>query len=214
MRYERKYKVDNISADVVLQTLKLHPASFRKIYPDRRVNNIYFDTPDFNTFQSNVDGVANRKKYRVRWYNDNPIEIQNPKFEIKIKSNQLGDKKIFPVQVFDINQTTDLQDLENEVIGHINNSLALSPTLFNTYHRSYLGTSNGKFRITIDRDLGYHSMMNAYQFSRFSHRDIGVVVELKYDEVDDDAAQFVMQHLGFRQTKSSKYVSGMVMVNG
>lgn len=207
MRYERKYKVDNIALSVVLQTLKLHPASFRKIYPNRRVNNIYFDTPDYNTFQDNVDGVANRKKYRVRWYNDNPTDIQNPKFEIKIKSNQLGDKKIFPVQSFKINQTTNLQ---NEVLAHCNNCIALSPTLFNTYNRAYFGTSNGKFRITIDTNLAYHSMMNAHVFSQFSHKEDGVVIELKYEEEYDDEAQFVMQHLGWRQTKSSKYVSGML----
>ncbi len=208
MRYERKYKVDNIALAVVLQTLKLHPSSFRKIHPDRRVNNIYFDTPDLNTYQDNVDGVADRKKYRVRWYNTVPTDISNPKFEIKIKSNQLGDKKTFPVLPFRINQTKDLQ---NEVIGLMNNCLALSPTLFNTYQRSYFGTSNGKFRITIDRDLCYHSMLNAQAFSRFSRKDNSVVIELKYNEEWDEEAQFVMQHLGFRQTKSSKYVSGMLI---
>ena len=208
MRYERKYKVENISLDVVLQALRLHPSSFRTIYPDRRVNNIYFDTPDLNTYQDNVDGVADRKKYRVRWYSNDPTKINNPKFEIKIKSNQLGDKKTFDVQPFQINQTSDLQ---KEVIGLVNNCLALSPTLFNTYQRSYLGTSNGKFRITIDRDLGYHSMLNAQHFSRFSYKDNSIVIELKYDEVCDEEAQFVMQYLGFRQTKSSKYVSGMVL---
>ena len=208
MRYERKYKVENISLDVVLQALRLHPSSFRTLYPDRRVNNIYFDTPDLNTYQDNVDGVADRKKYRVRWYSNDPTKINNPKFEIKIKSNQLGDKKTFDVQPFQINQTSDLQ---KEVIGLVNNCLALSPTLFNTYQRSYLGTSNGKFRITIDRDLGYHSLLNAQHFSRFSYKDNSIVIELKYDEVCDEEAQFVMQYLGFRQTKSSKYVSGMVL---
>lgn len=208
MRYERKYKVDNISLDVVLQSLKLHPSSFRTIFPDRRVNNIYFDTSDLNAYQDNVDGVADRHKYRVRWYHHNPATILNPKFEIKIKSNQLGDKKIFDVQPFQINQTSHLQ---KEVTSLVNNCRALSPTLFNTYQRSYLGTSNGKFRITIDRDLGYHSMLNAHVFSKFSHKENGVVIELKYDEADDDEAQFVMQYLGFRQTKSSKYVSGMYL---
>ncbi len=208
MRYERKYKVENISLPVVLQALRLHPSSFRTLFPDRRVNNIYFDTPDLNTYQDNVDGVADRKKYRVRWYHDSPTEIYNPKFEIKIKSNQLGDKKTFDVKPFQINSTSSLQ---KEVIGICNNCLALSPTLFNTYQRSYLGTTNGKFRITIDRDLGYHSMLNAKAFSKFSRKDNSIVIELKYDELYDDEAQFVMQHLGFRQSKSSKYVTGMIM---
>lgn len=208
MRYERKYKVDDISYDVVLQILKLHPASFRQIFPDRRVTNIYFDTADLNTYQDNVDGNSDRKKYRVRWYDDNPLQISNPKFEIKIKSNQLGDKKTFEVAPFQIDSTTQLQ---NEVLAHCNNCIALRPTLLNTYVRTYLGTSNKKFRITIDRKLGYHSMLNANSFSKFSIVDEAVVIELKYDEAYDDAAQFIMQHLPFRQTKSSKYVTGMLV---
>ena len=95
----------------------------------------------------------------------------------------------------------------------MNNCIALTPTLFNTYQRSYFGTSNGKFRITIDRDLAYHSMLTGDYFTRFSRKDDSVVLELKYEEGEDDAAQFVMQYLGFRQTKSSKYVTGMLVAN-
>ena len=41
MRYERKYKIENLSLSLVEQSIRLHPAGFRKIFPDRQVNNIF-----------------------------------------------------------------------------------------------------------------------------------------------------------------------------
>ena len=62
MRYERKYKMYNFVPDIIQQTVKVHPASFKKIYPDRQINNIYFDTATLSTYWDNVNGVASRKK--------------------------------------------------------------------------------------------------------------------------------------------------------
>ena len=84
MRYELKYKIEDLSLNVVLQALRLHPAALRKIYPDRHINNIYLDTPNLMAYQDNVIGVANRKKFRVRWYNTAANQIIKPLFEIKI----------------------------------------------------------------------------------------------------------------------------------
>jgi len=70
LRYERKYKLDLATPAFVKQVIKMHPASFRKIHPDRQVNNIYFDTIDLTTYKDNVIGIADRKKFRVRWYGE------------------------------------------------------------------------------------------------------------------------------------------------
>ena len=93
MRYERKYKIESITAEVVRQVVINHPASFRKIFPDRKVNNIYFDNIELSAYFDNVNGIADRQKIRVRWYGDDIFKIEQPKLEIKIKSNQLGFKK-------------------------------------------------------------------------------------------------------------------------
>ena len=47
MRYERKYKIEGVSLGIILQSIAMHPAGLSKIYPDRQINNIYFDTPGF-----------------------------------------------------------------------------------------------------------------------------------------------------------------------
>ena len=105
MRYERKYKVSDLHHHVILQNIRMHPAGLRQIYPDRQINNIYFDSIGLQCYHDNVDGIAERKKFRVRWYGDDVRVIENPNLEIKYRVNEVGSKKIFPVadfQLFDL----------------------------------------------------------------------------------------------------------------
>jgi len=211
MRYERKYKIENLSYSLVEQSIRLHPAGFRKIFPDRQVNNIYFDTSDWTTFKENVMGIAERKKFRIRWYGENLQDIEQPIFEIKIKSNQLGDKISHPILPF---QLSKLDLTFNEIQNLSEAKVSLLPTLLNSYHRSYFGTPDGKFRITLDRKLRYFSLLNNFIFNTYQIQDEGVVMELKYKETLDLATDRITQHFPFRMTKSSKYVSGIELVNG
>ena len=211
MRYERKYKVDQFSPDTVRQVVVLHPASFRMVYPDRRVNNIYFDTASLTAYQENVDGVPERRKFRVRWYGDNINEITKPKLEIKIKSNQVGTKESYPVDAFSLNDLTNLSKIVSEKTSSMN---ILQPTLVNSYLRSYYETLDRKYRITIDRELKYFCMLNARHFTRFQIEEPSTILELKYDESLDDSSDFIFQHIPFRFSKSSKYVSGLELIIG
>jgi len=211
LRYERKYKIESISAEVVRQIVINHPASFRKIYPDRTVNNIYFDNSALSAYFDNVEGVSERRKLRVRWYGKDIFKIENPKLEIKIKSNQLGYKESFAVGDF---QLDDLRKLTAEISAKSNSFKIFQPTLLNSYLRSYYGTSDGKYRITIDRNLNYFSFLNARRFTRFLIEDQSVVLELKYDESLDEAVSFIMQYIPFRYSKSSKYVTGLNLLVG
>ena len=63
---------------------------FKKLYKNRRVNSIYYDTNDLDCLWDNINGFSNRDKYRVRWYN----EINNSEvfFEKKKKINQITQK--------------------------------------------------------------------------------------------------------------------------
>ena len=211
MRYERKYKIESISANVVRQIVINHPASFRKIFPDRKVNNIYFDNIALSAYFDNVEGVPDRRKYRVRWYGKDIFKIENPRLEIKIKSNQLGYKESYSIDEFQLN---DLDNLAQEINKNTSSFNIFQPTLINSYSRSYYGTTNGKYRITIDRDLQYFSLLNARKFTRYQIEDQAVVMELKYDDTLDEDASFIQQYIPFRFSKSSKYVTGLNLLVG
>jgi SPX domain protein involved in polyphosphate accumulation len=211
LRYERKYRIESISADIVRQVIINHPASFRKIFPDRSVNNIYFDTISLSAYFDNVEGVPDRRKYRVRWYGNDIFKIDKPTLEIKIKTNQLGYKESIPVQGF---QLDDLSQLKKEVSAKSKSFNSFQPMLVNSYLRSYYGTTDGKYRITIDRNLQYFSLLNARKFTRYQMEDQAVIIELKYDETLDDEAAFILQNIPFRHSKSSKYVTGLNLLVG
>ena len=216
-RYERKYLVRHVPLALVRQIVAQHPASFRQLYPDRQINNIYFDTPDFTTYRANVVGTGMRKKFRVRWYGDDFWNLQQATLEIKHRSNQTGTKDFFDLDPFDWQQLPELTATVNRLTR---NGGLLQPMLLTHYHRAYLGTGDGKFRLTIDtaqhfmgvRNFHFHETLRSAR--RFRRAPDFVVLELKYDAPHDDDAQRILQYLPFRQTKSSKYVNGVELVYG
>lgn len=206
LRYERKYRIENVDLATVFQTIKLHTASLRKIYPDRQINNIYFDTPSLTTYKENVMGIANRKKYRVRWYGYDPLIIRNPQLEIKHRQNEVGAKTIAPVQDFSFQ---DLKPLTKQV-NQICQPILLEPVLQNSYQRAYFGTRDKKFRITVDWNLSYASMRTTKRFRKHQQYEKNcIILEVKYDKELEKEADRITQFFPFRRTKNSKYVSGV-----
>jgi hypothetical protein len=80
----------------------------------------------------------------------------------------------------------------------------------NTYQRSYFGTSNGKFRMTVDWNLQFYQALHKGAFCTHPFQDKAAILELKYEEGDDDLANQIFKYIPFRQTKSSKYVTGIL----
>ena len=64
LRYERKYRAEETTLSEVFQTVKLHPASFRKAFPDRFINSIYLDTYELDYYNDNIAGISDRIKQR------------------------------------------------------------------------------------------------------------------------------------------------------
>ena len=91
-RYEFKYILNQNSYDYIFNWIKLSEFNFNDEYPERKVNNIYFDSYNYDCYKSNIDGLSYRAKFRLRWYND-LHKIENPNLEIKFKKNSFGWKK-------------------------------------------------------------------------------------------------------------------------
>jgi len=210
MRYERKYKLDHLHPSAFEQAIRLHPAGFRPIFSPRRVNNLYFDTPDFSAFHDNAAGISHRVKHRLRWYGQ-PFELMdNPVLETKVKENLLGRKESFPMPPgrYHAEQLGDLLEQVRQQLGY---GRELQPALFNSYQRSYWATPNGRFRITIDSELQFGAYRE--QGGRLLPYHLpAVILELKYEQEDEGRSDFILQHIPFRQTKSSKYVIGVECV--
>lgn len=210
MRYERKYRIEGLSSPWIIQILRAHPASFRSLYPDRRVNNIYFDTPTLDEFYQNVAGNPQRRKHRLRWYGEEAEVLPQPVFEIKIKDGELGTKESQPLED---TPWVNLRELFPQVPSLC--YLPLRPVLINSYERSYWGSADGRFRITIDSNLTFAPFSWSHPPTRTQFiTDNAYVLELKYDQEHDQLAKDIFAHLPFRLTKNSKYVMGINLVMG
>ncbi len=207
MRYERKYRIDGLDKFGLESMILAHPAALGVAFSERRINNIYFDTPDWGFARENVNGVASRTKIRVRWYGEGVDLIQKPVLEIKSKSSLLGDKTLIALSDC---QWTDLPAKVNEALLQRFPDQAFQPALTNTYRRSYYVSMDGRFRLTVDDDMTYGAFLPWHFSTPFL--DTGLVVELKYESAEESTADEIARFLGLRLTKHSKYLRGLSVV--
>lgn len=215
-RYERKFTVFNQPKLGVLAEIKKHPAFFREIYHPRQITNIYLDTKDYQFYQDNQIGIADRKKIRIRWYGASFGRIQQPKLEYKIKVGLTGYKEIYELPDFelrngfakaDLQTVFDKANLPKEVSDELKR---LRPTLLNTYQRTYFQSIDKHFRLTHDEGLTYYQLrpLNNQFLARAKERTLQVL-ELKYDPVQEQLASQIATLFPYRLDKKSKYVTGV-----
>jgi hypothetical protein len=215
-RYERKFHVQSLSRPAVESMVNSHPEWFSEIYRPRWVNNAYLDTWTRDCYQANLEGRdTDRVKVRIRWYADFATRVQQPVLELKIKHGLVNCKRSYRLPAWDVNSQGTSAAVhqvfrEADIPDRLRQSLLnLEITLWNRYWRSYYLSACGRFRITIDSELGYHPKPDQRAIQSPAHIDgQSVVVELKYIPEFDDEARQIAQHFPFRMTRSSKYVMG------
>lgn len=215
-RYERKFFLEGIEPARARAMVLGHPAMFYEAYPPRFINNIYFDTPWMEHYDDNLSGSAARGKLRLRWYHELVGDITNPILEMKIKRGWVGWKESYPFPDFTFGPSFSAQKLqliirESQLPPQVIERLrGYQVSLVNRYHREYYATRDGRFRVTLDKDLTYYRT-GRLSNPLFAHTmDHGVVVvELKYDAEHEPQAQRVASRFAFRMTRSSKYVRGV-----
>ena len=216
-RYERKFTVpDAFRLATIEHIIKKNNALFREVFHERKVNNIYFDSADYNDYLDNVLGVSDRKKIRIRWYGDTFGNIAKPVLEIKIKKGLVGDKWSYILKPFVLddsftNETiVDVFRSSNLPIPILESLKMVSPTLLNSYSRRYYLSADNAFRVTLDFDLLYRRIDKRFNnFQLPPNSDENKIVELKYALKDDDRANKISTQFPFRLNKNSKYVNGV-----
>ena len=219
-RYERKFLVDALTQHQVRALVKRHPALFYAPYPPRYVNNLYLDSREMENYYANVDGAAERRKVRVRWYGELFGSVAHPYLEVKIKEGLLGTKRSRPLAGFDLGpdfcdryfwHCLERSDLPDAVRWELRN---LKGVLLNRYYRHYYVSHDGRFRVTVDSELTFYKVDGAFS-NNFVHRQVdhrATVLELKYEVDDEPGAGRVASYFPFRMTRNSKYVQGVERV--
>ena len=218
-RYERKFTIEDLTFDQVEDSILENTYLFSEIFHGRQVNNIYFDDINYSAYHSNIEGLSERKKYRVRWYGQLFGSVIDPVLEAKVRKSNLGTKFHFKINNFEIRQRFDSNSLmrnfiESNLSENIINELSLlTPSLINSYYRNYYLSKNGQYRVTIDRNLSYYHVTPNINNVLTKNDQKGIVVEVKYAVEDDESIDSITNQFPFRLSRNSKYVKGFSIVN-
>ncbi len=183
----------------------------KEVYPKRLVNSIYLDTDMFKDVWDNINGFGNRKKIRIRWYNNlNNSEVF---IEEKKKINFITKKTVESIGTF-----KNYEELKNYIRDKnfekirliLNKKINLKKTLLTQYQRNYYELPNKKLRVTVDNNIKI--------FHNFPKKFIEIdktIIELKYSVKDASFVNlFVKENkLENRNKKFSKYVNSFIELN-
>ena len=187
---------------------------FKKIYFNRRVNSIYYDTIDLNCLWDNINGYSNRNKYRVRWYDN--IENSEVFFEKKTKINQTTQKIKVSLGKFKDKESLNIFLKTNEFVNKIFDitTLNLVQVLNVSYDRDYYIDTENKLRITFDQKITAHQNSYGKFFKNFVDLNNNIL-EFKYLNENSEYVRNKMYKLNFnvRNQKFSKYVQSFMILN-
>jgi hypothetical protein len=204
-RLEKKFVYEYGSHDYKYFLLS---GMFKKTYPKRIVNSIYFDTEIYKDVWDNINGFNKRKKIRLRWYdelNNSTVYIEEKKkigFITQKKQHKLGVFKNFNELDFYIKK----QDIfKNKFL--ISKKVNLKKSLFVQYEREYFEEFNKLLRVTIDKKIKI--------FQNFPNKfflNDKIILELKYNiENSSKVNNFIkVNNLDNRNQKFSKYVNSFI----
>jgi hypothetical protein len=216
-RYETKYllTVSN-SESILINAIKRHPACFREIHSQRRVNSVYFDTVDFTTASDNIAGIAERLKVRVRWYGKIYGNNIHPFLELKSKKGLAGRKDLLQLDSICFESGM----VKETMVKQVTNSsmsegisrlmLSLQPSIMTSYVRRYFLSRCTKYRLTLDIDIEFYSLCNPYlPATSYYELNSTSIMEIKYSVENAVNAHYITSLFPFRISKSSKYVIGI-----
>jgi len=196
-RFEIKYNLKDFD-EIFIKKNILNSTNLNKIYEDRIINSIYFDTNNFICANDNLSGQSVRKKFRLRSYNNN----SNYNFEIKIKKNKLTRKILLNKNIFLKNQNIKFQKINNFLKKNY-----LIKICKISYLRSYYKFKD--LRVTYDRNLKYESLINNNGFSKTKSKD--KILEIKYKHSNQNIIN--LNHFTFRlpitASRNSKYLNSL-----
>ena len=145
----------------------------KKIYPDRTVLSLYFDTHQFDMFSDSEEGIVPRKKIRIRQYNKNIFDLNESNSSLEIKINSVEGKFKISKKILSF------RDILKK--GYFDKDYGLCfPCIYVSYKRSYF--LHDKSRITIDSDIRYKEFKSISK--TFSSFDRQVILEIKSNNRD------------------------------
>ncbi len=164
-----------------------------KIFPDRIVESIYFDTKDLQFFSLSEEGVTPRFKIRLRGYNnEKPSNL-----EIKKTKNYHREKiilKNFQFNSFELHKTLKSMGINNIVDQKIRVK----------YVRSYYELKD-LGRITMDENIEFFNPSKEFRNPKKINKII-LEVKIQSKEIDKNHVEKI---INLKESRFSKYCVGI-----
>lgn len=214
-RNEIKFAIPHADVESLRQALQLRANRVVFHRPVSVVRSIYFDDWNRSACQANLDGIGDRRKLRLRWY-DSPLPQRDMFLEVKWRRHRATGKYRLHLQT-DVSpgQWTYrqiMQELQRVAPDEFMRSLwpGLEPTVLVEYRREHFVSPDGLIRLTLDRDLTFYDQTSKNQISlRFpQRRDDLIIVEVKGPVGMEHELRDVLGDHQLRVGRCSKYVEG------
>ena len=220
-RLEIKFSAYEVHFHTLLHWLHIHRAGFRIPFPDRWVNNVYFDTHNYHAFAENLSGASSRTKVRYRWYGES-ICPDAGALEIKCKRNYFGWKLRYTIFDSPYKSGYSWQNIRQALLERLSPegkkwlNASTFPIMINRYYRKYFLSSDEKIRVTVDtKQAVWDQRFKPYP--NFNHRanlPSALVVEVKFSRNDRELASQILRDIPLRVSRHSKYINGLEAIHG
>ena len=177
------------------------------------IRSLYFDNAADKALREKLDGVNNREKFRIRYYNHDPSLIH---LEKKSKRNGLGSKDSASLTAAEAQSIVDgdwewMKDADRPLVRELYGKMVsqgLRPKTIVDYTREPFTFGPGNVRVTLDYDI-----RTGLQSTDFLNPncvtvpagDNSIVLEVKWDEFLPSVIRDIVQLEGRRTSAFSKY---------
>jgi hypothetical protein len=232
MRYEYKYIVQNSKLEklreMILPFVDVDKFAETGGQNQYTVRSIYFDTPRYDFYFEKIEGIKNRKKVRLRGYDEERAD--NTVFlEIKRKYNVPIIKYRAPVTFSDAQIMLREKNINGQILfgdkfpkGLENSkrffyqvfSKNLRPVVLIIYEReAYLSKFDSSVRVTFDKNLrskGYPSISELYQEEKIKATLADrFILEVKFNRSFPGWLNPIISRFSLRKQSASKYTISM-----
>lgn len=191
-RNEIKHEISYLDMLVIRQRMRAVAKPDEHTKPDGTydVRSLYFDTPSDKALREKIDGVNQREKFRIRYYNGDTSRIQ---LEKKSKLGGLGNKRQAALTAREAQAITDgdlawmpgsgkplVVELYSKMLSE-----GLRPKTIVDYKREPFVFAPGNVRVTLDYDI--RTGLNCTDFLNprcitIPAGDRVIILEVKWDE--------------------------------
>ncbi len=218
MQYRHEWKTEISAADRLLLRQRLDALLTRDPHADAEgcyhIRSLYFDNPSDTALREKLNGLAHRKKFRLRYYNGDTSRIL---LEQKCKDDSLGYKRTAPITAREVQRILDgdwewLCEAPQPLLRELGEKMlhgGYRPRSIVDYTREPFIYEAGNVRVTLDYDIRT-GLWNTDFLDRNSvtvpAADV-CILEIKYDNFLPDVVRAAVQ-LGQRQVGAfSKYAA-------